>query len=131
MDLESIKTSDLILRLCTQGESSPEIIAEIDQRIPPRTKAPDEVRFLQAVLGLAIDADDLPTRALLACRTRGITRVGELVQMTEAEMKMLKGMGKKSMKDVRWFLKQMDLRLGIRPEDHPELTWPAKPVVPR
>jgi DNA-binding winged helix-turn-helix (wHTH) protein len=50
-----------------------------------------------------------------------ITRVGDLVQKTEAEILRVPGIGRESLRDIKMILSRYDLRLGIDIPDMPPL----------
>jgi DNA-directed RNA polymerase subunit alpha len=57
---------------------------------------------------------ELSVRSANCLQNAGITYIGELVQKTEAEMLKTKNFGRKSLKEIRDLLSEMDLQLGMK-----------------
>lgn len=66
-------------------------------------------QFLRNVDGL-----ELSTRSINSLLEAGITTLGQLVQMTETELKTTKNFGAKSLDEVKTMLREMDLTLGMK-----------------
>jgi len=64
---------------------------------------------------------ELSVRSANCLQNAGITHIGELVQKTEAEMLKTKNFGRKSLKEIRDLLSEMDLQLGIKIEKWEQL----------
>ncbi len=60
---------------------------------------------------------ELSVRSANCLQNAGITYIGELVQKTEAEMLKTKNFGRKSLKEIRDLLAEMDLQLGMKIEN--------------
>lgn len=72
-----------------------------------------------------IEELDLSVRSANCLQNAQIRYVGELVQKTEAEMLKTKNFGRKSLKEIKDVLVEMDLTLGMRldnfdPDDRPQ-----------
>lgn len=76
---------------------------------PPRKLLPSDSDNLDRPV-----ADlDLSVRSASCLRTAEIRFVGEIVQKTEREMLLLKNFGRKSVREVKEILGDMDLQLGM------------------
>lgn len=64
---------------------------------------------------------ELSVRSANCLQNAGITYIGELVQKTEAEMLKTKNFGRKSLKEIRDLLAEMDLQLGIKIDNWEQL----------
>jgi DNA-directed RNA polymerase subunit alpha len=64
---------------------------------------------------------ELSVRSANCLQNAGITYIGELVQKTEAEMLKTKNFGRKSLKEIRDLLAEMDLQLGMKIENWEQL----------
>lgn len=77
-----------------------------------------------------IDELALPKRAYTRLSNAGIVYIGDLVQLSEAEILRLKGFGRRSLNDLREELASLGLRLGMPPPEnwvssrpHREAMW--------
>ncbi len=61
-----------------------------------------------------VDELELSVRSSNCLQNAGIKLIGELVQRTEAEMLKTKNFGRKSLKEIRDILAEMDLQLGMK-----------------
>jgi DNA-directed RNA polymerase subunit alpha len=61
-----------------------------------------------------VDELELSVRSANCLQNAGITYIGELVQKTEAEMLKTKNFGRKSLKEIRDLLAEMELQLGMK-----------------
>jgi DNA-directed RNA polymerase subunit alpha len=61
-----------------------------------------------------VDELELSVRSANCLQNAGIKLIGELVQRTEAEMLKTKNFGRKSLKEIRDILGEMDLQLGMK-----------------
>ena len=61
-----------------------------------------------------VDELELSVRSSNCLQNIGIKLIGELVQKTEAEMLKTKNFGRKSLKEIRDILAEMDLQLGMK-----------------
>ncbi|HNZ02635.1 MAG TPA: DNA-directed RNA polymerase subunit alpha [Myxococcota bacterium] len=73
-----------------------------------------EVGQTQEVLYRLVEELDLSVRAQNCLQTAGIKYVGELVQRTEQEMLKTRNFGRKSLKEIKDVLADLDLTLGMR-----------------
>ncbi len=73
-----------------------------------------EVGQTQEVLYRLVEELDLSVRAQNCLRNAGIKYVGELVQRTEQEMLKTRNFGRKSLKEIKDVLADLDLTLGMR-----------------
>jgi len=68
-----------------------------------------------------VDELELSVRSSNCLQNAGIKLIGELVQRTEAEMLKTKNFGRKSLKEIRDILAEMDLQLGIKLDNWDQL----------
>jgi len=61
-----------------------------------------------------VDELELSVRSANCLQNAGIKLIGELVQRSEAEMLKTKNFGRKSLKEIRDILTEMDLQLGMK-----------------
>ncbi|MCP4603414.1 MAG: DNA-directed RNA polymerase subunit alpha [Proteobacteria bacterium] len=64
---------------------------------------------------------ELSVRSANCLQNAGITYIGELVQRTETEMLKTKNFGRKSLKEIRDLLTEMDLQLGMKIDNWAQL----------
>ena len=82
----------------------------------PTIEEPIPVDELSEKLTLSIEELDISQRALNSLKRMGITTIGDLVQMTEEELKSTKNIGRKALAEIKEALKQMSLQLGLNVE---------------
>jgi DNA-directed RNA polymerase subunit alpha len=68
-----------------------------------------------------VDELELSVRSSNCLQNAGIKLIGELVQKSEAEMLKTKNFGRKSLKEIRDILAEMDLQLGMKLEGWSQL----------
>ncbi len=68
-----------------------------------------------------VDELELSVRSANCLQNAGIKLIGELVQRTEAEMLKTKNFGRKSLKEIRDILAEMDLQLGMKIDNWDQL----------
>ncbi len=120
----------LIVEVTTDGTQSPEdvvkeaveilqkhlsLLEHISYEIPT-LEEPIPVDELSEKLTLSIEELDISQRALNSLKRMGITTIGDLVQMTEEELKSTKNIGRKALAEIKEALKQMGLGLGLNIE---------------
>ncbi|MFW5968249.1 MAG: DNA-directed RNA polymerase subunit alpha [Persicimonas sp.] len=97
------------------------IFINFDESIEPEvTEEEEEPQFNEDLLK-PIDELELSVRSFNCLQSAGIQYVGDLVQRTEAEMLKTKNFGRKSLKEIKELLADMDLELGTELEN-----WPPK-----
>jgi DNA-directed RNA polymerase subunit alpha len=64
-------------------------------------------------LSLPIEELDVSQRALNSIKRMGITTIGDLVRLTEEDLKSTKNVGRKPINEIKEALKQMGLYLGM------------------
>jgi DNA-directed RNA polymerase subunit alpha len=84
--------------------------------VPEETEQPVNENLFRTVEEL-----ELSVRSANCLQNAGITYIGELVQKTEAEMLKTKNFGRKSLKEIRDLLSEMDLQLGMKIESWDQL----------
>ena len=64
-------------------------------------------------LSLSIEELDISQRALNSLKRIGLTTIGDLVRMTEEELKNTKNIGRKALAEIKEALEKMGLQLGM------------------
>jgi DNA-directed RNA polymerase subunit alpha len=82
---------------------------------------PEEKSVLLEKLGKSVDEMELSVRSYNCLKNANIRTIGELVQKTEAEMLKTKNFGRKSLNEIKEILAGMDLALGMKLDDLPQL----------
>ncbi len=117
----------LTFELTTNGIVSPEMaiqqavefltkhmnmLTNISYEVPtlPEPMPPDE---LMEKLTFSIEELDISQRALNSLKRIGVTSIGELVQLTEEELKSSKNIGRKALTEIKDALKNMGFSLGM------------------
>lgn len=89
---------------------------EVMVGIPEKQEQPVNENLFRTVEEL-----ELSVRSANCLQNAGITYIGELVQKTEAEMLKTKNFGRKSLKEIRDLLAEMDLQLGMKIDNWEQL----------
>lgn len=97
------------------------IFINFDETIEPEVAEEEEEPEFNENLLKPIDELELSVRSFNCLQSAGIKYVGDLVQKTEAEMLKTKNFGRKSLKEIKELLAEMDLELGTELEN-----WPPK-----
>jgi DNA-directed RNA polymerase subunit alpha len=97
------------------------IFINFDETIEPEIPEEEEEPEFNENLLKPIDELELSVRSFNCLQSAGIRYVGDLVQKTEAEMLKTKNFGRKSLKEIKELLADMDLELGTELEN-----WPPK-----
>ncbi len=120
----------LTFELTTNGVVSPEtavqqavelvikhmnMLTNISYEVPtlPEPMPPDE---LTEKLTFSIEELDISQRALNSLKRIGVATIGELVQLTEEELKSSKNIGRKALTEIKEALKNMGFSLGMNIE---------------
>ncbi len=118
----------LILELYTDGTKTPdEVIKEavglIVKNFMPLENISFEVPVIEELVGvveefveklsLPIEELDVSQRALNSIKRMGISTIGDLVKLTEEDLKGTKNVGRKAINEIKDALKQMGLHLGM------------------
>ncbi|RUM31799.1 MAG: DNA-directed RNA polymerase subunit alpha [Aquifex sp.] len=92
-----------------------ELLENISTEKPtvPQKVAVDE---LAEKLSLSIEELDISQRALNSLKRIGITTIGDLVRMTEDELKSTKNIGRKALAEIKEALQKLGLELGMNIE---------------
>jgi len=97
------------------------IFINFDESLEPEeTDEVEEPDFNENLLR-PVDELELSVRSFNCLQNAGIRYIGDLVQKTEAEMLKTKNFGRKSLKEIKELLAEMDLELGMKLEN-----WPPK-----
>ncbi|QDG52661.1 DNA-directed RNA polymerase subunit alpha [Persicimonas caeni] len=97
------------------------IFINFDETVEPDLPEEEEEPEFNENLLKPIDELELSVRSFNCLQSAGIKYVGDLVQKTEAEMLKTKNFGRKSLKEIKELLAEMDLELGTDLEN-----WPPK-----
>ncbi len=89
---------------------------EVPVGVPDEAEQPVNENLFRTV-----DELELSVRSANCLQNAGITYIGELVQKTEAEMLKTKNFGRKSLKEIRDLLTEMDLQLGTKIDNWEQL----------
>ena len=118
----------LIMEIYTDGTKTPdEVIKEAVQLIVKNFSALENISYEVPVieepvavvdefiekLSLPIEELDVSQRALNSIKRMGITSIGDLVRLTEEDLKSTKNVGRKAINEIKEALKQMGLYLGM------------------
>ncbi|MFN3870305.1 MAG: DNA-directed RNA polymerase subunit alpha [Aquificaceae bacterium] len=118
----------LIMEIHTDGTKTPdEVVKEAVQLIIKNFGALENISFeapiIEEVVGvvdefveklsLPIEELDVSQRALNSIKRMGITTIGDLVRLSEEDLKSTKNIGRKAINEIKEALKQMGLYLGM------------------
>ncbi len=118
----------LIMEVHTDGTKTPEeVIKEavglIIKNFTPLENISFEVPVIEEPVGvveefveklsLPIEELDVSQRALNSIKRMGISTIGDLVKLTEEDLKGTKNVGRKAINEIKEALKQMGLHLGM------------------
>jgi len=93
---------------------------EEEEELPPG-EAEEPEQEVNENLFRPVDELELSVRSANCLQNAGIKLIGELVQRTEAEMLKTKNFGRKSLKEIRDILAEMDLQLGMKNDNWEQL----------
>jgi len=117
----------LLVELYTNGTKTPEevvkeavslltrhfsLLENISYELP-RVEEPVVVDELVEKLSLPLEELDISQRALNSIKRMGITTIGDLVRLSEEDLKSTKNIGRKAINEIKEALKQMGLYLGM------------------
>ena len=85
----------------------------VEKPVVEQKVATDE---LTEKLSLSIEELDISQRALNSLKRIGITTIGDLVKMTEEELKNTKNIGRKALAEIKEALEKLGLHLGMNIE---------------
>ena len=129
--LESNSTSPFSDLLSTRVASEPDDVPPDDNvsvssenPIDPRHEFTVKEAGVVRITNLPVSKLDLDVRAYNCLTKAGIMLVGNLVKKTPAELRVLRGMGKKSISIIKRALRDEGLHLGMR---HVEIVEPPRP----
>ena len=97
------------------------IFINFDESVEPPPQVEEAEPDFNDELLKPIEDLELSVRSFNCLQTAGIQFVGDLVQKTDAELLKTKNFGRKSLKEIKDILGQMDLELGTKLE-----SWPPK-----
>jgi len=118
----------LIMEIHTDGSKSPEeavkeavailiknfsLLENISYEIPRVVEEPIPTDEFIEKLALPIEELDVSQRALNSIKRMGITTIGDLVKLTEEELKSTKNIGRKAINELKEALRQIGLHLGM------------------
>jgi len=124
----------LILEIYTDGSISPDealtkasniLIEHFTLLLSPTTRKVEAVvktqpesiakQIEEDKLSLAIEELDISSRAMNTLKKLGITTIGDLVKMTEEDLKEAKSIGRKALKEIKEALSDLGLELAPSP----------------
>jgi DNA-directed RNA polymerase subunit alpha len=78
----------------------------------------------------SVDELELSVRSANCLQNANITMIGELVQRSEQDMLKTKNFGRKSLKEIKEILQNMNLLLGMKIDNWPQMLerWKALQV---
>lgn len=97
------------------------IFINFDESEEPELSEEEEEPEFNENLLRPVDELELSVRSFNCLQNAGIKYIGDLVQKTEAEMLKTKNFGRKSLKEIKELLADMNLQLGMKLEN-----WPPK-----
>ena len=103
-----------------------QIFINFDEDIEPEEEEAEEDEPLNPNLYRTVDELELSVRSALTSQNANIRYIGELAQKTEAEMLKTKNFGRKSLKEIKEILTEMDLSLGMKIENFDPEKAPPK-----
>lgn len=93
-----------------------QIFINFDEGIEPEPEPEEADEPINENLYRTVDELELSVRSANCLQNANIRYIGELVQKTEAEMLKTKNFGRKSLKEIREILTEMELTLGMQLE---------------
>ncbi len=115
----SVKPEDAVAYAAKILKEQVTIFINFDEDIEPEFEEEEEEPEFDDKLLKPIDELELSVRSYNCLQGAGITHVGDLVQRTEAELLKTKNFGRKSLKEIKDILDEMDLELGTSLENWP------------
>jgi len=118
----------LIMEVHTDGSKSPEeavkeavsiilknfsALEHISYEVPRVVEEPVVPDEFMEKLSLPVEELDVSQRALNSIKRMGINTIGDLVKLTEEELKSTKNIGRKAINEIKEALKQLGLHLGM------------------
>jgi len=94
-----------------------QIFINFDEDVEPEEEEVEEETPLNPHLYRTVDELELSVRSANCLQNANIRYIGELAQKTEAEMLKTKNFGRKSLKEIKEILTEMDLALGMKIEN--------------
>ena len=91
-----------------------QIFINFDEGIEPEPEIEEAEEPQNEHLYRTVDELELSVRSANCLQNANIRYIGELVQKTEAEMLKTKNFGRKSLKEIKEILAEMDLALGMK-----------------
>jgi DNA-directed RNA polymerase subunit alpha len=103
-----------------------QIFINFDEDIEPEEEEVEVEAPLNPHLYRTVEELELSVRSANCLQNANIRYIGELAQRTEAEMLKTKNFGRKSLKEIKEILTEMDLALGMKIEHFDPDKAPAK-----
>jgi DNA-directed RNA polymerase subunit alpha len=103
-----------------------QIFINFDEDIEPEEEEVEVEAPLNPHLYRTVDELELSVRSANCLQNANIRYIGELAQKTEAEMLKTKNFGRKSLKEIKEILTEMDLALGMKIENFDPEKAPPK-----
>mgnify|MGYP001770627616 CR=1 FL=1 len=89
-----------------------QVLETISHEVPV-VEEPVVIDELVEKLSLPIEELDISQRALNSIKRMGITTIGDLVRLSEEDLKSTKNVGRKAINEIKEALKQLGLHLGM------------------
>ncbi len=115
----SVKPEDAVAYAAKILKEQVSIFINFDEDIEPEFEEEEEEPEFDDKLLKPIDELELSVRSYNCLQGAGITHVGDLVQRTEAELLKTKNFGRKSLKEIKDILEEMELELGTSLDNWP------------
>lgn len=90
------------------------LIFEKKESLSKETVNEQELMRLKELLALPIESLKLSNRPKNCLKENKIETIGQLVEKTEQELRMLRNLGEKSLEEIKQKLKEYNLRLGLK-----------------
>ena len=103
-----------------------QIFINFDEDVEPEEEEIEEEPPLNPHLYRTVDELELSVRSANCLQNANSRYIGELAQKTEAEMLKTKNFGRKSLKEIKEILTEMDLSLGMKIENFDPEKAPPK-----
>ncbi|MFB6265134.1 MAG: DNA-directed RNA polymerase subunit alpha [Bradymonadaceae bacterium] len=115
----SVRPEDAVAYAAKILKEQVTIFINFDEEIEPEFEEEEEEPEFDDELLRPIEELDLSVRSYNCLQGAGITHVGDLVQRTDSELLKTKNFGRKSLKEIKDILEEMDLELGTELENWP------------
>ena len=122
----SVAPADAVAYAAKILKEQVQIFINFDEDIEPEEEEVEVEAPLNPHLYRTVDELELSVRSANCLQNANIRYIGELAQKTEAEMLKTKNFGRKSLKEIKEILTEMDLALGMKIENFDPEKAPPK-----